>query len=319
MQESDTFKKWSTRYLELKTREGIGNSRLRAIRNNIDNLSEIHNTPISEIRAWDIQEIIFSLSRSKKTLREIKYTAKSVLELAIENQLIFHNAANYIKIPINAPQTSRVGIDYEQQKWILDTPHRAQLLAMTMLFSGIRKGEAVALTWADIDFTSSQISITKSVEFLHNKAHIKAPKTKAGNRVIDIPNILLTILSDYSKRATSEYIFTSSSNEILTETAIKRLWESYMNELNLKYGYQYSVHKNMPKKLPLIINRFTMHQLRHTYATLLYCSGIDVVTARDYLGHANIQTTLNIYTHLDKKYKQKHFDKVNKYINDLFC
>lgn len=59
----------------------------------------------------------------------------------------------------------------------------------------------------------------------------------------------------------------------------------------------------------------TQHQLRHSYATILYRAGIDLKTAKNLLGHADVQTTLNIYTHLEKEISQNTFDKINNFVS----
>ena len=63
------------------------------------------------------------------------------------------------------------------------------------------------------------------------------------------------------------------------------------------------------------IQEFTAHQLRHTYASMLYMAGVDVLTARDQLGHTDIKTTLAIYTHLDKRYKVNSMDKLDSFLD----
>ena len=102
--------------------------------------------------------------------------------------------------------------------------------------------------------------------------------------------------------------------------------ESYMNVLNAKYG-DFDTDLTAKKKngetksrfapggLPVKIETFTPHQLRHTYASLLYKAGIDVLTAKSQLGHADIKTTLNIYTHLDAKFKLNSMAKLNDYLS----
>ena len=62
--------------------------------------------------------------------------------------------------------------------------------------------------------------------------------------------------------------------------------------------------------------RFNAHQLRHTFATMLYLSGVDVLTAQELLGHADAKTTLNIYTDLDKKFKKINIIKFDHYIQN---
>jgi site-specific recombinase XerD len=63
---------------------------------------------------------------------------------------------------------------------------------------------------------------------------------------------------------------------------------------------------------PMTIPPITAHWLRHTFATLLYLSGVDVLTAKEQLGHADVKTTLQIYTHLDKIYKDKNMEKLDE-------
>ena len=109
----------------------------------------------------------------------------------------------------------------------------------------------------------------------------------------------------------------------MSDTAWKRLWESYLKELNIRYGdFKNSVlwdgdtapSKFNPKKVPMLIPEFTAHSLRHTYITMLYKAGVDVLTAKEQAGHADISTTLAIYTHLDSEFKKKTLTKLDDYL-----
>ena len=100
------------------------------------------------------------------------------------------------------------------------------------------------------------------------------------------------------------------------------MWNSYLAELNFKYGdFEHIVNFNKPKsrfapvKIPMVIPNITPHWLRHTFITLMYLAGVDVMTAMEQAGHSNIQTTMAIYTHLDKEYKQKSINKMDDYIS----
>ena len=66
--------------------------------------------------------------------------------------------------------------------------------------------------------------------------------------------------------------------------------------------------------LLLVIDTFTPHQLRHTFCTLMYFAGVDVMTARDQMGHKDISVTLGIYTALDKKFKKKKINRLDAYL-----
>lgn len=73
-------------------------------------------------------------------------------------------------------------------------------------------------------------------------------------------------------------------------------------------------HKYAPSKVPMLIPQITPHMLRHTFATLLYLSGVDVLEAKEQLGHKDVQTIWNIYTHLDSSHKKKSLSKLDEYL-----
>ena len=86
-----------------------------------------------------------------------------------------------------------------------------------------------------------------------------------------------------------------------------------MNHLNLFYG---GANASRSNKKRTVIQPFTAHMLRHTYATLLYDAGVDIKTAQRYLGHANVELTLSIYTHLTQYKEDKAMDAFNKMIEE---
>lgn len=88
-----------------------------------------------------------------------------------------------------------------------------------------------------------------------------------------------------------------------------------MQDLNIKYGYDGKQSKNRPGSLPMVIDTFTPHQLRHTFCTLMHFSGVDVLTARDQMGHKDINVMLGIYTSLDKKFKKKKINLLDGYLS----
>lgn len=96
----------------------------------------------------------------------------------------------------------------------------------------------------------------------------------------------------------------------MTEQGWKRLWQSYMQDFNVKYGYDGKQSKNRPGGLPMVIDTFTTHQLRHTFCTLMYFSGVDVLTARDQMGHKEDQPSGRISqsgNRLNQSYFLRHF------------
>lgn len=99
------------------------------------------------------------------------------------------------------------------------------------------------------------------------------------------------------------------------------MWESYLTDLNIKYG-DFSPFQNKPKSkfdpvsVPFVIPPITAHWLRHTFCTMMYLAGVDILTAKNQMGHSDIKTTLEIYTHLDAIHKRKAMNKMDDYLSD---
>ena len=139
-------------------------------------------------------------------------------------------------------------------------------------------------------------------------------KTKAATRTVYIPKVLIDFLAVQPR--TSLLVVTTTTGQPMTVSAWRRLWDSYMCELNLKYG-DFLVppkSKYQPGGVPMVIPAFTAHWLRHTFVTNMYNAGVDVAIARDQAGHSDIKTTLEIYTTLDKENRRSDMAKLNDYI-----
>lgn len=341
----DNFKKWADRWLKIKKGD-VSAGRYDIYFYAVNKMENLWYIPIIKVSTGDVQDVINELAQknprtgkptAKKTLIDVKSAAKQIFQLALEQRVIEYNPAEAVKIPKKAPQSERRALIEEEQQWIIDTPHRAQRAAMIMMYAGLRRGELIPLLWSDIDLTAKTIDVNKSVEIIKGKSVQKdgEAKTEASIRTIDIPQQLVDFLTFERKKdgitpeTEDTLVVRSAKGKMLTESGWKRLWDAYWNVLNLKYGdfTEYkkahpeinfdkpeSVHN--PHGVPPMIPPITAHWLRHTFATLLYLAGVDVLTARDQLGHADIKTTLEIYTHLDKIYKRHSMDRLSQYISE---
>jgi len=275
-----------------------------------------------------LQEIIDSLSEhnpntggpaSKRLLEITKSTLVQIFSLAIENRVLDYNPASRLKIPKNAPAEKRRTLTNIEQQWVLNTDHRAKRAAMIMLYAGLRRGELIPLTWNDINLKEKAISVSNSVERISNTFLVKdGAKTKAGIRTIDIPAVLADFLA--SEKREGIFVCEKSGGGMHTESSWKRMWDSYLTDLNLRHG-DFSPFQNKPKSkydpggVPFVIEKITPHMLRHTFATLLYFAGVDILTAKEQLGHSDIKMTLGIYTHLDKHHKRKSMSKLDDFLD----
>ena len=328
MAENDTFGEWANRWLKIKKAEvSISQGSIYDSRVAYLNLY-LNNIAITKIKAIDLQEIINNLAlknpntgkpASRRLLEITKNTLSQIFRLAIENRVLDYSPVMAIKLPKNAPANKRKALTEEEQGWIINTEHRARRAAMIMMYAGLRRGELIPLLWSDIDLDNRTINVNKSVEKIGGKFEIKyGAKTAAGIRTIDIPQKLADFLKIEPREGV--YVCQSAQGTFHTETTWRQMWKSYLADLNIKYGDFSPFDKRPkskydPKGVPFVIPKITPHWLRHTFATMLYFAGVDVLTAKEQLGHADIKTTLAIYTHLDKQYKRKAMDKLDVYLD----
>lgn len=318
----DTFSQWLRRLLTVKETELTESeyNTFKARAKVFDD--EIGGLPLKNIGQSVLQPIVNRIYEknpatgkpsAKRTVARYISAASAVFEYAIECRSADFNPCVYLKVPKQAKVNERRMLLPAERQWIEDTPHRAQLPAMLMMYSGLRKGEVTALTWADIDFDKHTISVNKSFDF--KQYEIKSPKTSAGRRVVSVPAKLIRFLQTVPKN--NILVVTTASGGRMTESAWKRLWESYMHELNHKYGKSIFINrgKTGPAFELMTIEPFTPHCLRHTFCSIMYEAGTDVLTAKEQMGHSDIKTTLSIYTHLDKLHKQKNVSKLDAYLD----
>lgn len=333
--ERDSFRYWAERWLMLKQTE-VSAGRYDTYSARLKNLLPLYDFEISRLRTSDFQELLLDLAAtpckrtgkpySKATLNDVKNTMRQIMQLAIDNRVIDYNPVNSAIIPKNAtPAEKRRALTEKEQRWIREFPHRAQTAAMIMMYAGLRRGELLALTWADIDLNAKTIRVERFIEFIKGKPHIKdIGKTDAATRTVYIPDILVEYLENVPGDHIG-YIVHKRNGELMTDSAWKRMWESYLDDLNLRYGdweHCPAANNKRPSKYepdksrkPMLIPAFTAHWLRHTFITLMYMSGVDILTAKEQAGHKDIETTMGIYTHLDAQHKRKNIDKMNAYLN----
>ncbi len=318
----DTFGEWAQRWLKLKKTE-VSDKKYKTYEAKEKYINHLYNIPISKIRTQEIQDVIIDNNQlAEYTLKQIKGMCSQIIQLALNNRVVDYNPANAVKIPKHLHDTKdeRRALTEEEQQWIIDTPHRAQTAAMIMMYAGLRRGELIPLLWSDIDLDAGTIKISKSVEAVHGKLQLKhGAKSTSGERTVYIPSKLIEYLRTI-KHNGNMLVCPSAKGSMMSDSSWKRLWESYLNELNFKYGdfsklldFKKPKSRFAPITIPFVIPRITAHWLRHTYITMLYFAGVDVLTAKEQAGHADINTTMAIYTHLDAVHKLKQIDKLNEY------
>ena len=275
---------------------------------------QLASIKLKELKPHSLQSIINNMAEkgySEKTMKEVKIAAAQIIDIALQNDLLYRNVFSKVTIP-HVEKEERRPLTQKEIDLITSTyqGHRMGVPAMLMLYCGLRRGELVALTWGDADLKAKLLTVNKAVCYDGNTPYVKTPKTKAGTRTVPIPDILLPILQ--GRRASSLMICPDVDGDMMTESAMTRAWESYQHFLNISAGGRVA-SRSRPKIQ--VIDNITPHMLRHTYATMLYDAGVDVKSAQKFLGHADISTTLKIYTHLSEQKEQQAISALNAHLS----
>ena len=320
----DTFGQWADKWIKTKT---CGTSQLRTYHSCLSHvLPFFEHTELPDIRPADLQLAVNEIQSSKglaqKTMRMIINMLSQIFEFAMDNDVIERNPARKLQIPAAAPPPKvRDALTDEQIAWIVDTPHYTRIGALIMLLCGLRRGELCALRRSDVDLAGGWLHVRRSVD-LRMGEEKEGGKTKTSVRDLMIPSALRQELTKHfaeqDKRKISPFdplVFPQLHMEkVHTSSSWFRMWDDYMAALNLKYGYpDGDAPKINPKDIPIRIKPFTAHQLRHTYASLLYEANIKLLDMQNYLGHTKASTTLNVYTHL----RNKSVAEQRKQLDDL--
>lgn len=283
-------------------------------------------SPIEAVRPFQIEAALTALAKenpstgkptAKKTLAAYKQGCSQVFKFAIKNRIIDHNPVDYAETPKNAPKNERRALSETERRWIaeLDSKQRAKRAAMIAMFCGLRRGEMTALTWNDIDFEKKTITVNKSYDFKNNV--LKLPKTAAGIRTVPMPDTLVDFLK--SEKRTSIYVIVTAKNKMMSVDSWKRAMQSLLVDIEIAHGTAKGKEKKKkkcePKPTVFTLQPFGWHDLRHTYATLLFEAGVDILTAQYLLGHESPQTTMEIYTHLSDEQKERSIVKLNDFLS----
>ena len=271
---------------------------------------------VSQITTAMCQAYIADLV-AKDYARDTVRRAKNVLEqiftfaIAQPGSTLRYNPVAATKIPRGLKHTRREP-PTEEQLVKVDASTKMGLFAAFLLFTGMRRGELLALRWEDIDRENKLIHISRRAQYAQNVPVVTAgAKTEAGTRSVPLLDQLAAVLP----AAGAGYVF---GGEVpLTHTQFHKRWIAWCREVGLaeeiveehigKNGHRYK-----RSRWKAIV---TPHQFRHKYASLLYYAGADELETKTAMGHSSIAVTHEIYVHISERdHVSKTGDKLNSYI-----
>lgn len=276
---------------------------------------------IAKIDAAICQKHVNHWAKKLQRFRMVKNYAALVIKYAIKHGLIDKNPFDLVEMPIIK---SKINLDdneeefenfYSREKLIqflhcLEQDYNLKQFTLFHLlaFSGMRKGEAFALQWKDIDFETQEIRITKAVK--RGELGLYVGTTKNGEpRTIKADEKTASLLklwkleqaeiykrNGFNTNSKKQLVFSNEKNVLLDPNKTTKWLTSFLRKHNLDY--------------------ITTHGLRHTHCSLLFEAGATIKEVQFRLGHKDVKTTLDVYAHVTKKAKAETIDKFTNFINE---
>ena len=270
---------------------------------------------LNEITPMKVQEYINDLmSKGNKitnrglsinTINLIITILQSSIKTAyLSNELKAYNLSNIRRPHIEERNVNCFSLEEQKniEYFVLHSKKKKMLGIIICLYTGLRIGELLALTWDDIDLEKRLISVTKTCHDGKNQLGeyqriINSPKTFSSRRTIPFPKQLL-IVFETLKELSSKYVI-SNNKENISIRSYQRSFTLLLKRIGIK-------HKGF-------------HSLRHTFATRSIEYGMDVKTLSEILGHKNAAITLNRYVHSLLEHKKEMMDKVGNLLTTKNC
>ena len=243
------------------------------------------------------------------TIYQTRIALYNMLEFAKENDIIIHNPCKKsVKSDMGKPSEKKEALSVDIQKQFLESAkgQSYENQYRFILQTGLRTGELVGLKWKDIDFEEKTLKIERSMEYRYTTGawRVGEPKSKSGYRTIPLTDEAIRILkSQKAKNQNIKYIPDAWAEQVF----LCRKGEPVKNST-----YDTALFKICDKAN---IKRFSMHVLRHTFATRCIEGGMLPKTLQKILGHSNIGITMNLYVHITEEEKLKEINMVSNALN----
>lgn len=281
---------WAASHVSAKTLERYA----ELLRNHV--AAHIGDVHLQKLRAVHLNELYSTLQRATglapRTIGHVHRVLHRALGLANRWGVVQQNVAALVTPPRVASIELELLTPAQAQAMLQELRGRSVYPAFVVaLATGMRRGELLALRWRDVDLDGAVLRVEQSLEQTKAGLRFKSPKTKFGRRRITLPATAVAVLRDHRK-AQAEQRLKLGMGKAPADSLVFATWEGKPrspNSLTKEWGEAIQA-----TKLP----RVTLHSLRHTHASHLIASGLDVLVISRRLGHGSATIPLGVYGHL---------------------
>ena len=295
-EENPTFEYVADQYLEWYKRRRKTSSYIK-----IESIVRVNLKPvfgkkrINDIKNRDIrrfQDDLIDANYSVHHIKKIHQVLSTIFNFAIKEEYTNNNPAREVgNVDIEEKQHVDFWTLEEFKEFISEVDDfKYKTLFMTLYYSGMRKGELSALTWKDIDFENNTINIDKTAY----NTNVTTPKTKSSIRTITMPKYVMNMLKQLKMIKTPkqklDYFVFGDMYDHLPATTLDRYYHKYLEKVKVK--------------------KIRIHDFRHSHASYLINKGAIPAIVAKRLGHKDVATTLNIYSHLYPSTEKEIIDQM---------
>jgi integrase len=213
------------------------------------------------------------------TQRKVMKILGNALNAAVRRRLLDRNPLDFIELPKATRQPVLVWTPSQVVAFLSSTTHdRLHALWQVALTAGLRRGELLNLTWADVDFENMRLAVTRS-------------KTEAGRRVVSLTSETVSALRDHRKRQLRERLASHGAYDTAADLVFAQEDGSPIPPHRVTFGFQ-----KLARAAGLPVMRF--HGTRHTAATMMLVARVDTKIVSEQLGHSSTRVTTDIYQHV---------------------
>ena len=294
----------------------------------LDILPYIGDKRIKDVTKADLQGIMDSHESGRKGyVEKIKHAICLLFADAAYEGIIERDPSVRLELP-EMEEEARRPLTLAEREALLKVAaeHKHGAYALTMLYTGIRRGECLALLRSDVDLEKQRMQITKAVDSRRNKP--KLTGTKAANmrrkikrgedvgwRTVPIPDKLLPVMiSLCNGKKPSDILFCNEDEKHASKSTSRRWWDSIKRQCHIAAGADLYRNAVQTETSPFD-DKITAHYLRHTYATDMYAAGVDERARQEFLGHASPDVT-NTYTAMSNEAFDRSAKQLNDYLNE---
>ena len=248
-----------------------------------------------ELGVRDVQialDKLRDMGKSGRLGQEFVQVLSSCLGRAMREEIIFRNVAQLVEKPKHTPKETKVWT-VEQARHFLDAnkDHRLYVHFLLLITYGMRRSEALGLRWSDIDFENDRFVLRQQIDRINGVMKARTLKTANSSRTLPLtPDVRQALLKQAENQGVTLPAF-DPDRELCLEGTVNVSKVGKVSEPRVINHVFASMTKNAG--LP----RIKLHALRHTAATILKDIGTPMKDIQLILGHSNISTTMNIYTH----------------------